>query len=130
MEIDYTAIGKRVKKFRKSRRLSQEQLAELLDISVPHMSNIENGKTKFSLQVLLSLAEALNVTPDALLVGLEDGNVARSRIIREIITQLKDCNEGQMQLLMDMFNNFKKLLRRYEECVKQQRELSEISELT
>ena len=35
-----------------------------------------------------------------------------------------------MQLLMDMFNNFKKLLRRYEECVKQQRELSEISELT
>lgn len=48
MEIDYTAIGKRVKKFRKSRRLSQEQLAELLDISVPHMSNIENGKTKFS----------------------------------------------------------------------------------
>ena len=110
--------------------MSQETLAMRIDVSIPHMSNIENGKTKFSLQVLLSLAEALNVTPDALLVGLEDGNVARSRIIREIITQLKDCNEGQMQLLMDMFNNFKKLLRRYEECVKQQRELSEISELT
>ena len=130
MEVDYVAIGKRIKQLRREQNNSQENLAMRIDVSIPHMSNIENGKTKFSLQVLLSLAEALNVTPDALLVGLEDGNVARSRIIREIITQLKDCNEGQMQLLMDMFNNFKKLLRRYEECVKQQRELSEISELT
>jgi transcriptional regulator with XRE-family HTH domain len=130
MEVDYVAIGKRIKQLRREQYMSQETLAMRIDVSIPHMSNIENGKTKFSLQVLLSLAEALNVTPDALLVGLEDGNVARSRIIREIITQLKDCNEGQMQLLMDMFNNFKKLLRRYEECVKQQRELSEISELT
>ena len=47
--------------------MSQETLAMRIDVSIPHMSNIENGKTKFSLQVLLSLAEALNVTPDALL---------------------------------------------------------------
>ncbi len=96
MEVDYVAIGKRIKQLRREQYMSQETLAMRIDVSIPHMSNIENGKTKFSLQVLLSLAEALNVTPDALLVGLEDGNVARSRIIREIITQLKDCNEGQM----------------------------------
>ena len=93
MEVDYVAIGKRIKQLRREQYMSQETLAMRIDVSIPHMSNIENGKTKFSLQVLLSLAEALNVTPDALLVGLEDGNVARSRIIREIITQLKDCNE-------------------------------------
>ena len=75
MEVDYVAIGKRIKQLRREQYMSQETLAMRIDVSIPHMSNIENGKTKFSLQVLLSLAEALNVTPDALLVGLEDGTV-------------------------------------------------------
>ena len=63
MEVDYVAIGKRIKQLRREQYMSQETLAMRIDVSIPHMSNIENGKTKFSLQVLLSLAEALNVTP-------------------------------------------------------------------
>lgn len=47
--MDYYAIGQRVRKFRKSQNLSQEQLAELVNISTTHMSHIETGNTKLSL---------------------------------------------------------------------------------
>ncbi|MDE7326589.1 MAG: helix-turn-helix domain-containing protein [Lachnospiraceae bacterium] len=129
MEADYLAIGKRIKQLRREQNMSQERLALQIEVSIPHMSNIENGKTKFSLPVLISLADALDVTPDALLVGLDGGNVERGRFIREIAGQLADCNEGQMELLMEMFISFKKLLQRYEECVTQQEEGIELSDL-
>ena len=56
MEIDYTAVGAEIRELRKERRMLQEELAERIGVSVPHISNIENGKTKFSAQVLMDLA--------------------------------------------------------------------------
>ena len=49
--IDYYEIGQRVRKFRKAYGLSQEELAEKIGISTTHMSHIETGNTKLSLQV-------------------------------------------------------------------------------
>ena len=95
MEADYVAIGKRIKQLRRQRNMSQEALASHITVSVPHMSNIENGKTKFSLPVLLSLAGALEVTPDVLLIGLDSGKGSRERILKEIAAQLEDCSEAQ-----------------------------------
>lgn len=65
--MDYIEIGQRIKKFRKLRKLSQEQLAEKVNISPTHMSHIETGATKLSLQVLVDLALTLNTTTDSLL---------------------------------------------------------------
>lgn len=47
--------------------MSQEQLAECVGISVTHMSHIETGNTKLSLPVLVSIADALNVSTDTLI---------------------------------------------------------------
>ena len=57
--ISYYEIGQRVRKFRKAYGLSQEELAEKVGISTTHMSHIETGNTKLSLQVLVDLALAL-----------------------------------------------------------------------
>ena len=54
--ISYYEIGQRVRKFRKAYGLSQEELAEKVGISTTHMSHIETGNTKLSLQVLVDLA--------------------------------------------------------------------------
>ena len=64
--MDYIAIGQRIRNIRKSRMLSQEQLAEKIDISVTHMSHIETGNTKLSLPVLVALASVLDVSIDEL----------------------------------------------------------------
>ena len=51
------------------RKISQEKLVKILDVSMPRISDIENGSTKFSLQVLLNIVNALNITPEVLLLG-------------------------------------------------------------
>lgn len=65
--MDYYAIGQRIRKIRKSRGLSQEQLAEKVGISTTHMSHIETANTKLSLPVLVEIAEVLEVQTDSLL---------------------------------------------------------------
>lgn len=67
MELDYKAIGKRIKIARIKADLTQERLAEIVEISPTHMSNIETGTTRVSLTAIVSLANALSVTVDDLL---------------------------------------------------------------
>ena len=54
-------IGKNIKKFRKQRKLSQEKLAELLDLSVISISNMENGKFLTSFKTLEQMSIILGV---------------------------------------------------------------------
>lgn len=46
----YQDIGKRIAKLRKENKMTQSQLAEILDISVKHVSEIERGITCLSLE--------------------------------------------------------------------------------
>jgi len=55
MELNYKAIGKRIKIARIQRELTQERLAEMADISPTHMSNIETGTTRVSLSAIVCL---------------------------------------------------------------------------
>ena len=59
--MDYVAVGRRIRAQRKKLSLSQEELAEMVNISTVHMSHIETGYTKLSLPVLVDLACALGV---------------------------------------------------------------------
>lgn len=67
MEIDYKEIGKRIRKARKARRMTQEELAELIGVNTTHISNIEGGKKPFSFKIFVRLYTALKVNPDSLL---------------------------------------------------------------
>lgn len=69
MELDYSLIGKRIKKRRKRQKQTQEQVAEYADISSQHMSNIERAVSIPSTEVIMKLAAALDTTPDEFLVG-------------------------------------------------------------
>lgn len=54
-------LGARIRELRKARRLTQEQLAELLGIEQKHISLIELGKSYPSLDRLMRIAEILGV---------------------------------------------------------------------
>ncbi|WP_294468513.1 helix-turn-helix transcriptional regulator [uncultured Anaerofustis sp.] len=47
MKIDYRKLGKRLKQQRKEQGLTQEKLAEYVNLSVSHLSHIENGNEKY-----------------------------------------------------------------------------------
>ena len=60
--MDYITFGRELRKLRQQRGLTQEKLAELVDLSVPYISHLERGTKKPSLVVLTRLAESLGVT--------------------------------------------------------------------
>lgn len=55
-------LGKNIKKARKDKKLSQNALAEILDISREHLAKIETAKRTISLGLLFSLCDALEIT--------------------------------------------------------------------
>ena len=59
----YRQFGLNVVYYRKKKRLSQSQLAELVDIHRTYVSSIELGKVSVSFDILFRLAEALDTTP-------------------------------------------------------------------
>ena len=60
-------FGKRVRKLRLARRLSQEKLAELADLHRNYVGGVERGERNVSLVNIVKLAHGLNVRPTKLL---------------------------------------------------------------
>ena len=110
MELDYKAIGKRIRAARLAARLTQEALSEQVGISPTHMSNIETGTTRVSLTTLVALANALRVTSDQLLCD----NVvkAQTQIVQDIARTLEDCDEYEIRIIRDLSAALKDSLRR------------------
>ncbi|HBF4081632.1 TPA: helix-turn-helix transcriptional regulator [Clostridioides difficile] len=110
MDVDYKALGKRIKIARINKDITQEAVAEKIDITASHMSNIETGKTKVSLPVLINIANALSVTVDELLCD----NVLNSKIIFEGEAKeiFNDCDEYEVRMLVDVLKYMKEAIRK------------------
>lgn len=63
------AFGRRLKHIRKRHGLSQERLADEVEMSRASIGNIETGNQNVTVTMLARLASALNVTPDVLLAS-------------------------------------------------------------
>lgn len=115
MELDYDALGKRVRENRIRRGFSQEKLAEMADLSITHISNIEHAKTKVALQSLVLIANALEVTVDEL---IGDSLVqARQFYLGSIERELRDCSELELQYVEEVVRQQKHLLRAYQKSL-------------
>lgn len=95
--MDYYEIGQRIRKIRKVRGLSQEELSEKVGISTTHMSHIETGNTKMSLPIFVKLANVLEVQTDELLH--EDSLAGRSASVARIAELLDGCTSQQVQII-------------------------------
>ena len=96
--MDYYKIGQRVRKYRKAKNLSQEELAEKIGISVTHMSHIETGNTKLSLPVLVDLANELEVQADEL---LSDAPSGKSSLKNELEAIIDSCSQKETRIILD-----------------------------
>ena len=65
--MDQKAIGRRIKVARERKGLTQEELAEEVDLSPMHVSVIERGVKLPKLETLINIANALDVSADVLL---------------------------------------------------------------
>ena len=110
MELDYKAIGKRIKIARINADMTQEHLSDLIELSPSHMSNIETGTAKVSLTTMVRIANALSVTVDDLLCD----NLVHAKVqFEQDIQQLLDgCSELEIRLVKDVIESTLNTLRR------------------
>lgn len=109
--MDYAAVGKRIRARRKHLNLSQEDLAEMANISTVHMSHIETGYTKLSLPVLVDLACALGVRTDDLIFGKD--TLGKIELLEEITLELQDCSTSQLLALRQILSSSKEAICKY-----------------
>lgn len=100
MKIDYLMMGERLKRQRIKQKLTQEQLAEAVNLSVSHLSHIENGNTKTSLQTVLNISNVLNISIDKIL-GINFGTKTRHVPITEIDVIFRDCTKDEKEFLLE-----------------------------
>ncbi len=109
MALNLISTGEIIRKMRKKRDLSQEQLAEKVNITPTYVSLIENGYKCMSLELFVAIANALNISADELLVESLVNTVKVSN--HEFSTLLDDCSEYEKRILRDVLMSTKESLR-------------------
>ena len=109
MNLDYTAIGQRIRRLRKEKGLTQQMLAELSNQEPSNISHIERGATKLGLPTLVNIANALGVTADDLLCD----SIANARMpyIAEVTYLLSDCSHRELKIITETVRVLKDTLR-------------------
>ena len=90
MHFDRTAYGERIKRLRTGRELTQEQLAEKINISRTYIVKIENGVQIGLIEIAIELAMFFDVSMDFLLLGKENYRVDRKQCLRMAIDILSE----------------------------------------
>ena len=109
MEINYALIGKRIRETRKQRGLSAEELAEIADLSTVYISYIENAKRKPSLESLIKISNALEITIDELLYGNLLYNPTEYQTDIDLL--MADCTSTEKRYIFEVLSAIKNILR-------------------
>ena len=103
---DYSVIGKRIKQARIENNLTQEQLSDLIDVSVAYMSRVENGRLQINLKRLTQISDVLNVSPGFLLTG--SNRNSREYLRADFRELLDSCTSDEQRLIYDIAELVKK----------------------
>lgn len=90
MHFDRMAYGERIKRLRTGRELTQEQLAEKINVSRTYIVKIENGLQIGPIEIAIELAMVFDVSMDFLLLGKENYRVDRKQCLRMAIDILSE----------------------------------------
>ncbi len=98
-------VGTRIKQARRERGISQNELADQLNISVSHMSAIECGRSNFGVDILMRITEVLKVSADTLLRT----NIPTVSAIygSELDTLLKDSSPAEVEAMLSTLKQMK-----------------------
>ena len=95
--IDYALIGNKIKQKRKEMGYSQEQLAEMCEISASYIGHIERGTKKMSIPIAVSIAHTLHLSLDYLFLDIADTN---EDLILRISSLLQHSSKEQSDTLL------------------------------
>lgn len=100
MSLDFTIIGQRIKEARLNKKLTQEKLAEKLDVSVAFLSRIERGAITINLKRLSEICSILGVSEGEILNGALPSS--SQYLSQEFSDLLKNCPPDKLKLIYDI----------------------------
>lgn len=95
--MNYEIMGKNITCIRNKNHLTQEQLAEKINISTVFVSQIETAVRKPSLETIHKISVALNTTIDSLI----DNNKIQAKY-DEFLTLLQDKNADEISFILNV----------------------------
>lgn len=102
-DIDFKTIGTKIRERRKIVGITQEAIANILDVNASHISNIENGRANPSLTILVKIANVLHCSVDYFICGEYTYKVngeEEKTLDNMIMDKLKDSdNETKIKVL-------------------------------
>ena len=105
MVLNYKRIGQRIRVIRRARKMTQAELAECANLSVPYVSHIENGIKQASLQAVVNIAEAMECTADKLLYENQPDCCGVWQ--PELSEMLSGCTASEQQFLLEVLSAIK-----------------------
>ena len=96
-------MGQRILARRKALGLTQDDLAEMISVTPPMISNLEQGKKAIRPDNLAKVCKALGVSADFILYGSDSD----SRI-DDVVEKLPHLTDAELQVVSDMIDALNK----------------------
>ena len=102
MSLLYRKFGNRVRGKRVMVDMSQETLAEKCDVSTSYIGLVERGERKPSLEIVLKIANALNVTPNSLTLDSIKHKPSNNK--DKLVLMINDFDDTQINTTFEIVN--------------------------
>ncbi|MFG6333274.1 MAG: helix-turn-helix transcriptional regulator [Lachnospiraceae bacterium] len=110
--INHKQIGNRIKEVREQNDYSQAKLAEETDLSVSYISHIENAKRKASLESIVRIVNALGITVDELLAGVQLHNPTDYQTDIDLL--MAGCSSDEKRFIYELVKTSIEIMRKNE----------------
>ena len=106
--IEKSAIGKIIQKLRKDKNLTQEELAEKIDISPNYLSKVERGLNILNVESFLKTAEVLGFSLEDFGIKTDKNvNPSKKALIEKILTS----SEKEILVYSELFDAMKSIMK-------------------
>lgn len=106
--IDKVSMGKIIKSLRMSKKMTQEELSEKIDISKNYLSKIERGLSILNAEAFLKMAEALNFTLADFGVNTTDKiDSKKERLVQKILS----LSQSEIEAYTELFDTTQKIIK-------------------
>lgn len=106
-DLDFKTIGMKIKERRQTQGITQEFIANQLDVNPSHISNIECGRANPSLTALVKIANILQCSIDYFISGeytYEIDHVKEKTLDDNIMEKIKYCNADKKARILKMID--------------------------
>ena len=100
MGLDYTIIGQRIRQARLAKNYTQDELSEILDVSIAFLSRVERGHSHLNLNRLTQVCELLDVSEGYILSGSSENS--ESYLEEDFKKLLEKCSPEKQKLIYNI----------------------------